>query len=47
MRLALAVQTPEVTFPLPVALLSGTWTEKLDKAERLGRYAGLLLEHVA
>ncbi len=36
MRLALAVQTPEVTFPLPVALLSGTWTEKLDKAVHLG-----------
>ena len=36
MRLALTVQTPDVTRPLPVALLSGTWSEKLDKAERLG-----------
>ncbi|MCJ7512962.1 MAG: sugar phosphate isomerase/epimerase [Anaerolineales bacterium] len=36
MRLALAVQTPDVTCPLPVALLSGTWSEKLDKAARLG-----------
>ena len=36
MRLALAVQTPDVTFALPVALLSGTWPEKLDRAARLG-----------
>ena len=36
MQLALAVQTPDVTRPLPVALLSGTWSEKLDKAARLG-----------
>lgn len=36
MRLALAVQTPEVTVTLPVALLSGSWPEKLDKAARLG-----------
>jgi sugar phosphate isomerase/epimerase len=36
MRLALAVQTPEVSIPLPVALLSGSWAEKVDKAARLG-----------
>lgn len=36
MRLALAVQTPDVTLPLPVALLSGTWEEKVDAAAKLG-----------
>jgi sugar phosphate isomerase/epimerase len=36
MRLALAVQTPEVSLSLPVALLSGTWAEKVDKAAALG-----------
>jgi sugar phosphate isomerase/epimerase len=36
MRLALAVQTPEVLLPLPVALLSGAWSEKLESAARLG-----------
>jgi len=36
MRLALAVQTPEVSISLPVALLSGTWPEKVDKAAQLG-----------
>jgi sugar phosphate isomerase/epimerase len=36
MRLALAVQTPDGTAPLPVALLSGAWPEKLAKAARLG-----------
>lgn len=36
MRLALAVQTPDVTLPLPVALLSGSWPEKVEKAARLG-----------
>jgi sugar phosphate isomerase/epimerase len=36
MRLALAVQTPEVTLPLPVALLSGSWAEKVEKAALLG-----------
>lgn len=36
MRLALAVQTPEVSLALPVALLSGSWAEKLEKATRLG-----------
>jgi sugar phosphate isomerase/epimerase len=36
MRLALAVQTADVSLRLPVALLSGTWLEKLDKAVQLG-----------
>lgn len=36
MRLALAVQTPDVAAPLPVALLAGSWPEKLEKAARLG-----------
>jgi len=36
MRLALAVQTPDVALPLPVALLSGSWAEKVEKAARLG-----------
>lgn len=36
MRLALAVQTPDVSLPLPVALLTGAWAEKLDKVARLG-----------
>jgi len=36
MRLALAVQTPDVSLSLPVALLSGTWSEKVDKAAQLG-----------
>jgi sugar phosphate isomerase/epimerase len=36
MRLALAVQTPEILLPLPVALLSGAWSEKLESAARLG-----------
>jgi sugar phosphate isomerase/epimerase len=34
--LALAVQTPDVTLALPVALLSGTWAEKVERAARLG-----------
>ena len=38
MRLALAVQTPDVILPLPVALLSGTWAEKVQKAAQLGVY---------
>jgi len=42
MHLALAVQTPDVTLALPVALLSGTWPEKLERAARLG-VAGLEL----
>jgi len=35
-KLALCIQTPEVAVTLPVALLSGTLDEKLDKAARLG-----------
>ncbi len=36
MKLSLAIQTPEVPFQLPVALLSGTFEEKLRKAAALG-----------
>jgi len=36
MRLALAIQTPEVPAPVPVALLSGSLDEKLAKAAQLG-----------
>ena len=36
MKLSLAVQTPEVAPAVPVALLSGTFEEKLAKAARLG-----------
>jgi sugar phosphate isomerase/epimerase len=36
MRLALTIQTPEVPVPVPVALLSGTLEEKLQKAARMG-----------
>ena len=36
MRLALTIQTPEVETPLPVALLQGSFTEKLEKAVRWG-----------
>lgn len=36
MKLALTVQTPEVEPLIPVALLSGTFAEKLAKAARLG-----------
>jgi sugar phosphate isomerase/epimerase len=36
MRLGLAIQTPEVEPLLPVALLSGTFEEKLDKAAHFG-----------
>lgn len=36
MRLALAVQTPEVQPAVPVALLAGTFEEKLAKAARFG-----------
>ncbi len=36
MRLALAVQTPEVQPTVPVALLAGTFEEKLAKAARFG-----------
>jgi 5-keto-L-gluconate epimerase len=36
MKLALAVQTPDVQMTVAIALLSGTWEEKLDKAAALG-----------
>jgi sugar phosphate isomerase/epimerase len=35
-RLSLAVQTPEVEGQVPVALLSGSFEEKLEKAARFG-----------
>jgi len=36
MKLALTIQTPEVPVQVPVALLSGSLKEKLQKAARLG-----------
>jgi len=36
MKLALTIQTPEVQATVPVALLSGTMLEKLEKAARMG-----------
>ncbi len=42
MRLALAIQTPEVPAAVPVALLSGSLEEKLGKAAALG-YDGVEL----
>jgi 5-keto-L-gluconate epimerase len=36
MKLALTIQTPEVPVPVPVALLSGTMEEKLEKAAIMG-----------
>ena len=36
MKLALATHTPEVSHPPAVALLSGTFAERLEKAQRLG-----------
>jgi len=36
MKLSLAIQTPEVPLLVPVALLTGTWEEKLAKVARLG-----------
>ncbi len=42
MKLALAIQTPEVPRLVPVALLSGTFEEKLEKAAALG-YDGVEL----
>jgi sugar phosphate isomerase/epimerase len=36
MKLALTIQTPEVPTLVPVALLSGTLAEKLEKAARMG-----------
>ncbi len=42
MLLSLAIQTPEIPVPVPVALLSGRFEEKLAKASRLG-YDGVEL----
>ena len=42
MKLALVVPTPEVDVPIPVALFSGTFTERSQKASRLG-YDGVEL----
>ena len=42
MKLALATQTPEVTVVPAVALLSGSFVERLEKAQRLG-YDGVEL----
>jgi 5-keto-L-gluconate epimerase len=42
MKIALATHTPDVIQPPPVALLSGTFEERLEKAARLG-YAGVEL----
>jgi sugar phosphate isomerase/epimerase len=42
MKLALATPTPEVTATLPLALLSGGFEERLEKAARLG-YDGVEL----
>ncbi len=36
MKLALTIQTPEVPVQIPVALLSGSLKEKLEKAARMG-----------
>jgi len=36
MKLSLTIQTPEVPKPVSVALLTGTFEEKLAKAARLG-----------
>ena len=36
MKLALCIQTPEIQSRIPVALLSGTFEEKLAKAAQLG-----------
>jgi sugar phosphate isomerase/epimerase len=42
MKLSLATPTPEVEVPIPVALLSGTFPDRLQKAARLG-YDGMEL----
>ena len=42
MLLSLAIQTPEVPLPVPVALLSGRLEEKLTKAAAMG-YDGVEL----
>jgi sugar phosphate isomerase/epimerase len=42
MKLALATPTPEVQTPIPVALLTGSFAERMQKAARLG-YDGVEL----
>jgi sugar phosphate isomerase/epimerase len=42
MKLSLATPTPEVNVPVPVALLTGSFAERLEKAARLG-YDGVEL----
>ena len=42
MKLALATPTPEVKTPIPVALLTGSFSERMQKAARLG-YDGVEL----
>jgi sugar phosphate isomerase/epimerase len=42
MKLSLATPTPEIEVPIPVALLSGTFPDRLQKAARLG-YDGIEL----
>jgi sugar phosphate isomerase/epimerase len=42
MKLSLATPTPEIEVPIPVALLSGTFLDRLHKAARLG-YDGIEL----
>ena len=42
MKLALVTLTPEVMLSVPVALLSGTFTERMQKAAKLG-YDGVEL----
>jgi 5-keto-L-gluconate epimerase len=36
MKLSVAITTPEVSAPVSVALLAGSWEEKLEKAARFG-----------
>jgi hypothetical protein len=42
MKLSVVMTTPEVQAPVPVALLSGSFAERLDKAVQLG-YQGVEL----
>ena len=42
MKLSVVMTTPEVQAHVPVALLSGSFTERLEKAVQLG-YAGVEL----
>ena len=42
MKLSVVMTTPEVQAPVPVALLNGSFAERLDKAVQLG-YQGVEL----